>query len=40
MEATEAAVQRGIFGAPTLFMDGQMYFGQDRLDFIEEALQA
>jgi len=36
---TEAAVQRGIFGAPTLFMDGEMYFGQDRLDFIEEALQ-
>lgn len=37
---TEAAVARGVFGAPTLFMDGQMYFGQDRLDFIEEALQA
>jgi len=38
--ATEAAVARGVFGAPTLFMDGSMYFGQDRLDFIEEALQA
>jgi 2-hydroxychromene-2-carboxylate isomerase len=37
--ATEEAVERGCFGAPTLFMDGQMYFGQDRLDFIEEALQ-
>ena len=37
---TEAAVARGVFGAPTLFMDGAMYFGQDRLDFIEEALQA
>jgi len=37
---TEAAVERGIFGAPTLFMDGEMYFGQDRLDFVEEALQA
>lgn len=36
---TEAAVARGIFGAPTLFMDGEMYFGQDRLDFVEEALQ-
>jgi len=36
---TEAAVARGVFGAPTLFMDGAMYFGQDRLDFIEEALQ-
>jgi 2-hydroxychromene-2-carboxylate isomerase len=37
---TEAAVARGIFGAPTFFMDGEMYFGQDRLDFVEEALQA
>ncbi len=37
---TEAAVERGVFGAPTLFMDDDMYFGQDRLDFIEEALQA
>ena len=37
--ATEAAVERGCFGAPTLFMDGEMYFGQDRLDFVEEALQ-
>jgi len=36
---TEAAVARGAFGAPTLFMDGAMYFGQDRLDFIEEALR-
>ena len=37
--ATEEAVGREIFGAPTMFMDGEMYFGQDRLDFIEEALQ-
>jgi len=37
---TEAAVERGAFGAPTFFMDGAMYFGQDRLDFVEEALQA
>ena len=37
---TEAAVARGIFGTPTMFMDGEMYFGQDRLDFVEEALRA
>lgn len=37
---TEAAVARGVFGAPTLFMDDAMYFGQDRLDFIEEALRS
>lgn len=37
---TEAAVARGVFGAPTFFMDGEMYFGQDRLDFVQEALQS
>lgn len=38
--ATEEAVQRGIFGAPTMFLDNEMFFGQDRLDFIEERLRA
>lgn len=37
--ATEAAVERGVFGAPTMFMGDDMYFGQDRLDFIEQELQ-
>lgn len=37
---TEEAVRRGAFGAPTLFVGGQMYFGQDRLDFVREALVA
>ena len=36
---TEAAVERGIFGAPTMFVGDAMYFGQDRLDFVREALQ-
>ncbi len=40
VKVTEGAVARGVFGAPTMFMDGEMYFGQDRLDFVEEALQA
>ncbi len=35
---TEEAVARGVFGAPTCFVDGEMFFGQDRLDFVEEAL--
>ncbi|AXM94603.1 DsbA family protein [Pseudomonas plecoglossicida] len=37
-QATEEAVARGVFGAPTCFVEGQMYFGQDRLDFVEQAL--
>lgn len=35
---TEAAVQRGVFGAPTFFVAEQMFWGQDRLDFVREAL--
>jgi len=39
ISATEEAVARGAFGTPTLYMDGEMFFGQDRLDFVEEALR-
>ena len=35
---TEEAVRRGAFGAPTMFVEQVMYFGQDRLDFVREAL--
>lgn len=35
---TESAVARGVFGAPTFFVNGEMFFGQDRLDFVEEKL--
>ena len=35
---TEQAVARGAFGAPTMFVGEQMFFGQDRLDFVREAL--
>lgn len=37
---TEEAVARGVFGAPTTFVGDHMFFGQDRLDFVEEALRA
>lgn len=35
---TDEAVSRGAFGAPTLFVGDDMFWGQDRLDFVEEAL--
>jgi 2-hydroxychromene-2-carboxylate isomerase len=35
---TEEAVERGVFGAPTFFVDGEMFFGNDRLEFVEAAL--
>ena len=37
---TEEAVARGVFGAPTCFVGEAMFFGQDRLDFVAEALSA
>ena len=37
---TEEAVKRGVFGAPTIFVGDQMFFGQDRMDFVREALAA
>jgi 2-hydroxychromene-2-carboxylate isomerase len=37
---TDEAVARGVFGAPTFFVGEAMFFGQDRLDFVREALLA
>ncbi len=37
---TDEAVTRGAFGAPTFFIDDQMYFGNDRLPFLEQRLRA
>ena len=37
---TEEAVARGVFGAPTMFVGTEMFFGQDRLDFVRDALAA
>ena len=39
-DATEEAVERGVFGAPAFFVDGEMFWGNDRLHFVEEALQS
>ena len=36
---TDEAVARGVFGAPTSFVDGMMFFGNDRLPFVELALK-
>ncbi len=35
---TEEAIERGVFGAPSFFVDDELHFGQDRLDFVAEAL--
>jgi 2-hydroxychromene-2-carboxylate isomerase len=35
---TDEAVERGIFGAPTFFVGDEMFFGNDRMEWVEEAL--
>lgn len=37
---TDEAVARGVFGAPSCFVGDELFFGQDRLDFVREALAA
>ena len=38
-EANTARADRlGVFGSPTFVVDGVRYYGQDRLDFVAEAL--
>jgi 2-hydroxychromene-2-carboxylate isomerase len=34
------AIDRGVFGAPTYAIDGVLYWGQDRLDFVDRTLAA
>jgi 2-hydroxychromene-2-carboxylate isomerase len=36
---TESAVARGVFGAPTFFVGDEMFWGKDRLDFVERLLK-
>ncbi|NRA03192.1 MAG: 2-hydroxychromene-2-carboxylate isomerase [Myxococcales bacterium] len=36
--ATERAVARGVFGAPSFFVGDELFFGADRLPFVERAL--
>lgn len=35
---TDEAIARGVFGAPAMFVDGELYWGQDRLQMVERAL--
>ena len=39
-ETTAEGVARGAFGAPMLYVGDEMFWGKDRMDFVEEALLA
>ncbi len=36
---TEQAIERSVFGSPTYFVHGDMFYGQDRLELVERALE-
>jgi 2-hydroxychromene-2-carboxylate isomerase len=36
--ATEQARARGVFGAPSIFVGDELFFGKDRMEFVEDAL--
>ena len=38
IESTNLARERGVFGAPSMIIDGELYWGKDRLEFIEDHL--
>lgn len=35
---SQAAIDVGVFGAPSFVIDGEMFWGQDRLDFVQRRL--
>jgi 2-hydroxychromene-2-carboxylate isomerase len=37
---TQRAIDIGVFGAPSYVVDGEMFWGQDRLDFVERKLMS
>ncbi len=37
---TDAALAAGVFGAPSYVIDGELFWGQDRLEFVQRRLQA
>ena len=36
---TNFAIEKGVFGAPSYIVDGELFWGQDRLDFVAERLK-
>jgi len=40
VDATEAAVARGVFGSPSFFVGAELFFGKDRLGEVEDEIRA
>jgi len=40
LETTQVAHEKEVFGSPTYSVEGELFWGQDRLDFLERAVSA
>lgn len=40
IDSTQHAVERGVFGSPSFFVDDELFFGKDTLHLVEEALSS
>ena len=38
IQSTQTALQRGVFGAPSFFVADELYWGKDRMEFIDAQL--
>ncbi len=39
IDTTNRALEIGVFGAPSFLIDGELYWGKDRMEFVEDALR-
>ena len=39
IEATDSAQARGVFGAPSIMIEDELYWGKDRMEFVEDHLK-
>lgn len=39
VESTNQGLERGVFGVPSIFVGDELYWGKDRMDFIEDELR-
>ena len=38
IDATNSGIARGVFGVPSMFVGDELFWGKDRMEFIEDEL--
>jgi len=39
IRSTNEALDRGVFGAPSIVVNDELYWGKDRMEFVEDELK-